>query len=235
MFNFEQELVDVLGVLKTKVSRAGKNKIESLTFDSEEAFRCSIAEVDYDKHVDRILEQLAREGVIINYFRYAEDESQAEEDSFDGILSPFGIAYPDDFIERCEEYVKNNITKSKDAEKVRKFDYNVVTGYFFKNGIKAGKFRDGTVEYNLMKAAYEVRGSKITRNEIIKILKLENNFSDDNKATNCSTKVDSRYKVANEVMLTAKLNIACKNIRTKTGLSTLELVNNGGNVTLVLK
>lgn len=126
---------------------------------------------------------------------------------------------------------KGNAIKSKPEPK-SKFIYNDQTG---DGALRGKRFRmtDGTAERKLLDVAYSKRGQKIPCEDVITTLDLDPDGAN-NEETLASGRSNHKalQKCAKERGITIKVSNISSKIRSKTGLTTKEFVNNRTNITL---
>lgn len=115
------------------------------------------------------------------------------------------------------------------------FHYNPETG---DGQLENNKFRltDGTNYKKLFDACFAIRSKKLTKEDVIKILGLNNKLSQDGIDTKellgAIGANPLRRKSNQEIVITNAINKEVKAIRSKAGLNNQQFVNNSGNITL---
>ena len=133
-----------------------------------------------------------------------------------------------------KKFIRGNIIETEP-----KLLYNLETGMgYFED--KEFKFRDGTIEFKLFNEAYQNYGKKVKREKVIEILNIskEEKNNDPSKVFSAFSEYSGsrpKKRTTREVTITESLNNVVKKIRTKTGLSPKQFVNNLGNITLILE
>lgn len=133
-----------------------------------------------------------------------------------------------------EDYTKRQ-NKNNESEGIP-FSYNPETG---DGQYQDNKFRltDNTEYRSLFDSCYAVRGKKLPKSEVVKILGFQTSESNNDEVDlseilSAIGDNKSRRKSISKVEITNKINLVVKTIRSKTGLKTGEFVNNSGNITL---
>ena len=133
-----------------------------------------------------------------------------------------------------EQEVKNNFKPEENRECVSDFSYNPETGDG-QFGSKSFRMTDGVNYKKIFDACFAIRGKKLERQEIIKILGMANSTNEKIDLANVLEAIEGegrRKKSGSEVTITNTINDIVKDIRNKTGLNTKEFVQNSGNITL---
>ncbi|MBN1325874.1 hypothetical protein JW977_02755 [Candidatus Falkowbacteria bacterium] len=114
------------------------------------------------------------------------------------------------------------------------FKYNPETGDGELRGEKFKRLKDSGKYKKLFDLAFENRGRKILREDVIKVLNLNgvDNGVDPRKILSALGDETIRKKSIREITITNKINEVVKDIRLKTGLNQKEFVNNSGNIIL---
>ena len=131
------------------------------------------------------------------------------------------ITLPNNFDELFKKYKQELLgSQSSVNSKIKtniEISYNEVTGRG--HAVKEFSFKDNTSEFRVFKLLYENINNKITRYDIL----VTAHFYEEGEDIDKERKSQETFKI-NEIV---------KNIRTKTGLDTKQLVNNNGNLTLL--
>lgn len=174
------------------------------------------------------------------------------------IIKNFTTVVIDDLIETMELQSEHGNTKSEALQNVIKkealkgeiikelqesgrsdnptgsnFIFNPETG-LGSNKKKEFRFGMDGDEYALFAATFKVRGKKVVKEDVNKILKISLVGGPDLAKVFSSLSDVKRRKTNEEVNTTNKINDVVKNIRSKTGLTPKEFVNNNGNITLTI-
>jgi len=143
------------------------------------------------------------------------------------------IYLPLDFGERYEKYrgMLLEILKEKEPKEklsLLKIEYNPISGIGYVNG-KRFKFKDDQPEYQLFRELYKRIGNKIPREKVLKLI----NFKSDEPVFKEPEWTEFRKQNDVTTSETLAINKVVKKIRSRTGLTPDQLVNNNGNLTLV--